>query len=231
KQINGITFTTGTLQSQPVVLFLSGIGMTNAAMTTQLALDHFNLSHIVFSGIAGGADPDLNIGDVLVAERWGQYLETVMAREMESGFQPPKGTEGLKFPGFGKMFPREVRVRSEQQPEIHHKFWFEVDQNLLQRAKKLQDVSLESCSQEKECLENEPRVIIGGNGVSGSAFIDNADFRRYAHDTFDARVLDMESAACAAVAYSNDVPFIAFRSLSDLAGGGAGENEMYTFMD
>ena len=32
------------------------------------------------------------------------------------------------------------------------------------------------------------------------------------------------------VAYSNGVPYIAFRSLSDLAGGGNGENEMGTFM-
>jgi adenosylhomocysteine nucleosidase len=32
------------------------------------------------------------------------------------------------------------------------------------------------------------------------------------------------------VAYVNEVPFIAFRSLSDLAGGGPGENEMETFM-
>jgi adenosylhomocysteine nucleosidase len=39
----------------------------------------------------------------------------------------------------------------------------------------------------------------------------------------------MESAAVAHVAYANQTPFIAFRSLSDLAGGGAGENEMGTF--
>ena len=48
--------------------------------------------------------------------------------------------------------------------------------------------------------------------------------------TFDAQVLDMESAAVAHVAYANGVPFIAFRSLSDLAGGGEGANEMATFM-
>ena len=34
----------------------------------------------------------------------------------------------------------------------------------------------------------------------------------------------------AQVAYVNKTPFIAFRSLSDLAGGGAGANEMHTFM-
>jgi adenosylhomocysteine nucleosidase len=39
----------------------------------------------------------------------------------------------------------------------------------------------------------------------------------------------MESAATAHVAYVNKVPFIAFRSLSDLAGGGEGANEMGVF--
>jgi adenosylhomocysteine nucleosidase len=43
-------------------------------------------------------------------------------------------------------------------------------------------------------------------------------------------VLDMESAALAMVAHANGVPFIVFRSLSDLAGGGEGENEMATFL-
>jgi len=32
------------------------------------------------------------------------------------------------------------------------------------------------------------------------------------------------------VAYANQVPGIVFRSLSDLAGGGSGPNQMHTFM-
>ena len=39
--VNGVTFSTGTLEGHEVVLFLSGISVVNAAMTTQLALDHF----------------------------------------------------------------------------------------------------------------------------------------------------------------------------------------------
>jgi hypothetical protein len=38
-----------------------------------------------------------------------------------------------------------------------------------------------------------------------------------------------ESASAAHVAYANKTPFIAFRSLSDLAGAGAGANEIGTF--
>ena len=61
-----------------------------------------------------------------------------------------------------------------------------------------------------------------GNGVSGQAFVDNAAFREYTFKTFNASVLDMETSALAMVAYANGVPYIAFRSLSDLAGGGKG---------
>lgn len=41
----------------------------------------------------------------------------------------------------------------------------------------------------------------------------------------------MESAAVAHVACANDVPFIAVRSLSDLAGDGEGENRLEVFLE
>ena len=40
----------------------------------------------------------------------------------------------------------------------------------------------------------------------------------------------MESAAVSHVAYANGVPLIAIRSLSDLAGGREGENQMEVFL-
>ena len=72
--------------------------------------------------------------------------------------------------------------------------------------------------------------MIGGAGVSGSAFVDNAAFRAYAFETFGARVLDMESAAVAHVAWANRVPFVAVRSLSDLAGGSEQGNQLEVFL-
>jgi adenosylhomocysteine nucleosidase len=229
---NGVTFTIGTLQGKPVVLFLSGISMTNAAMTTQLALDRFHITHIVFSGIAGGVDPALHIGDVTVAQRWGQYLELLMARETAPGvFTPPPGKDVLHLPHFGMMFVRPVRVRSAAHPQIENKFWFDADPHMLEVARSLENVTLGACDKRSHCLDRSPRVVVGGSGVSGSAFVDNAKFRRYIFDTFHASVLDMESAAVAAVAYSNGTPFLVFRSLSDLAGGGPGANEMHTFLD
>ena len=53
-------------------------------------------------------------------------------------------------------------------------------------------VALERCAGEGECLPRDPKIVIGGSGVSGGAFIDNAAFRDYAFRTFGARLLDME---------------------------------------
>lgn len=227
---NGVEFTTGKLRGRPVVLFLSGISMVNAAMNTQLVLERFNVTHIVFSGIAGGVNPALNIGDVVVAERWGQYLEILAAREEAPGkFAPPAWMKGAPFANYGMMFPQNVGVRSRGRTGQEKKFWFEADAKLLAAARNLGDVALADCDEKKVCLTSKPKLVVGGNGVSGQAFVDNAAFREYTFNTFNANVLDMETSALAMVAYANGVPYIAFRSLSDLAGGGKGENEIDTF--
>ncbi len=246
--VQGVEFITGRLEGKPVVLSLSGISMVNAAMNTQLLFDRFHITHLIFSGIAGGVNPDLRIGDVSVPERWGQYLEVVMMRETAPGqYRAPASKGTFQFAPYGMMQPRAVRVRPGGDADgvaggvadarsagggtgIQEKFWFEADPGMLAVARGIQSVPLRACDREDRCLDERPRLVVGGNGVSGQAFVDNADFRRYAFRTFQANVLDMESAACAQVAWRAGVPFIAFRSLSDLAGGGPGENEMDAFL-
>ncbi|MEM7696567.1 MAG: 5'-methylthioadenosine/S-adenosylhomocysteine nucleosidase [Pseudomonadota bacterium] len=224
----GVTYVTGTIEGRPVVLFLSGIGMVNAAMNTQRALDRFAVTDIVFSGIAGGVDPDLNVGDLVIADQWGQYLYMVLARETADGFEVPPFFES-PLPNFGMMFPHPTEVRSARAPDPEERFWFPVDPELLAIARTAAaDVSLLACAGDT-CLTEPPKVVVGGNGVSGSAFVDNAKFRRYTSDVFEAKVLDMETASVAHVAYANEVPYIAFRSLADLAGGGEGANELSIF--
>ncbi len=228
--VNGVDFTVGTLQGKPVVMFLSGISMTNAAMNTQLVLERFKVSHIVFSGIAGGVNPSLNIGDVTVAQRWGQYMEVLAARETAPGqYKPPPWMNDVTLPNFGIFHPRPVGVRSSGRTGEEKKFWFDADPKLMEIANQIKDVALQNCDTANKCLSKKPKLVVGGSGVSGQAFVDNAAFREYTYKSFQANVLDMETAATAMVAYSNAVPYIAFRSLSDLAGGGDGENEIGTF--
>ena len=228
--INGASFITGTLAGKDVVLFLSGISMVNAAMNTQIALDRFKVRSILFSGIAGGVDPALHIGDVVIADQWGQYLEAVFARETAEGFAIPPWMPKGDFAGYGMMIPRAIALtRKDAAPES--RFWFASDPALLAIARKVgASIDLADCAGASQCLTKKPKIIVGGNGVSGPAFVDNARFREYVLKTFEAKVLDMESAAVAHVAYANNVPFLAVRSLSDLAGGGAASNEMMAFL-
>jgi adenosylhomocysteine nucleosidase len=115
--MNGTVFTTGELEGRPVVLFLSGVSMVNAAMNTQLALDRFKVTHIVFSGIAGGVNPALKVGDVTVAARWGQYLESLFAREVSPGkYQAPAWMQMTPYANFGMVHPQNVGVRSVNDP-------------------------------------------------------------------------------------------------------------------
>ncbi|MFM9012256.1 MAG: 5'-methylthioadenosine/S-adenosylhomocysteine nucleosidase [Gemmatimonadota bacterium] len=71
--VNGRTWFLGTLGGHDVVLLLSGFSMVNAAMTTQALLDRIPIRAIVFSGIAGGVNPGLDVGDVTVPAQWGNY--------------------------------------------------------------------------------------------------------------------------------------------------------------
>ena len=226
--VNGMTFATGTIEGKPVVLFLSGVSMVNAAMTTQLALDRFNIARIVFSGIAGGVDPGLAIGDVVVPVEWSEYLEAVFAREKDGGYTLPSyANQPLAY--YGMIFPQPVQI-TKRGGGLEQRMWFPADAQLLAIAKTAASTTvLKDCVADDKCLTHKPKIVVGGHGVSGQAFVDNKAFRQYARKTFDAEALDMESAAVAHVAYANRIPFIAFRGLSDLAGGDEGENEMGTF--
>ncbi len=229
-RINGLTFLTGTMAGKPVLLMQSGVSMVNAAMNTQLVLDRFTIRRIVFSGIAGGVDPALSIGDVVVPERWAQYLEVSFARKTGEGWTPPEPLDPTAPASYGMMFPRGVNVGNTAEPSRRH-YDFPVDATLLALARKVAvGVTLRRCASKDACLAETPKIVVGGTGVSASVYADNAEFRSYLTTAYKADVLDMESAAVAQVAYANAVPVIVFRSLSDLAGGDAGANQMTVFM-
>jgi adenosylhomocysteine nucleosidase len=228
--VNGRTLWIGRLKGHNVVLLLSGISIINATLTTESLLDNFRITSIVFSGIAGGVNPDLGVGDVTVPAQWGNYQQQRFARKTDSGWDV--GVHRAEFSNFGMMFPNNSSVARvggipDQQES---RFWFPVDSGLLVVANGLsKNIPLKRYVNATDCLDHQPRLVVGGNGVSGPTFVDNAEYRTYVWNTFHANALDTETAAVALVAYVHRVPFIAFRSLSDLAGGGSGKNESRIF--
>jgi len=65
--LQGRNFYPGILEGMHVVLGLTGIGMVNAAATTEAAIGAFKPIAIVMSGVAGSSH---RIADVVVASRW-----------------------------------------------------------------------------------------------------------------------------------------------------------------
>ena len=184
--INGIEFTLGKLAGKDVVLFLSGESMVNAASNTQLLLDRFNVKAIVFSGIAGGVNPALHIGDVVVAKRWGQYLRRPMfARQVGNRYRLPSrrqaGVQQLRV----HLPAARVTVETADHPEGETRFWFHVDPGMLAAAREDSATrSRGSCSAARPTTDastKHPAFEVGGNGVSGMAFVDNKAFREYAY--------------------------------------------------
>ena len=239
--LNGRIFLTGTLAGKPVILMQSGVSVVNAAMNTQLVLDRFTVKRIVFSGIAGGVDPGLTVGDVVVPADWGQYLETAFARKAEKGWAPPAlagagALDGAPANWFF-IFPRGTMVANAATAP-KRLFRIPVDAGLLALARSVvQGMTLERCvpksdtmgAQSQLCLPRAPRIDVGGTGVTAGVFADNKEFRLYLQKAWAARVLDMESAAVMQVAYSNLIPAIVFRSVSDLAGADKHKNVEETF--
>jgi adenosylhomocysteine nucleosidase len=230
--LNGRSVYIGVLGGHKVVMTLSGESMVNAAMAAQVLIDHFSIEQIVFSGIAGGVNPSLNIGDVVIPAQWAEYQENLFARETAPDvYTPPFWFQPI-LPNYGMMFPEQVGVTNVNgQPDQETEtLWFPVDPNMLAVAQQaVGNVELDQCTPQGVCLSEVPIIKVGGNGVSGPTFVDNAEYRQYAWSTWSADALDMESSAVAHVASVNGVPFIVFRSLSDLAGGGPGENEVGIF--
>jgi adenosylhomocysteine nucleosidase len=227
-KLHGTEIVAGTLAGHPVLLAESGVSMVNAALTAQNLIDRFKIERIVFSGIAGGTDPSLHVGDVVVPEEWAQPMETVIMRETPDGPKAPGWMADEVIAGtapYGVIASKKI--------DINHEFHnsFKSDPALLATARKVAaSLELKACSSDKHCLDQPPQILVGGVGVSTMSFVDNAKFRDWLYTAWKARATDMESAAVAQVAYINGVPFIAFRSLSDLAGGEADANRMDLFM-
>jgi adenosylhomocysteine nucleosidase len=249
--LNGNRFTTGTLRGVPVVIVLSGVSMINSAMVTQLMVDHFRVRRLVMSGIAGGVDPANHVGDVTIPDRWAMPMEVFWNRDgtlpaacgkaadvsclgLKLAPVPPfalAGPSGAASVPTGLFMRENFVMTAANAPRGEFRFDYPVDPEMLAVARTIRPV-LERCGPRARatpgappdpalCVKTQPRVIVGGRGVSGTAFLANPQYRTYLFEQLHAQSVEMETAALAHVAYANGIPYIAFRSLSDLAGAEA----------
>ncbi len=67
--ISAVTFCRGRINGTDVVVAEAGVGKVNAALTAQTMILKYGTDVIINSGVAGGLDARLGIGDVVIADR------------------------------------------------------------------------------------------------------------------------------------------------------------------
>jgi nucleoside phosphorylase len=238
--IEGRVFRLGTLGGTRVVLGLTGIGLLNAERTTRTVLDRFEVTGVVVSAVAGSF---LRIGDVAVPERW-TFLEggelradaewIARAEEiaangnvlLESCTVPPNSTSGgqvcvthqpiIAVGGLGRSSDPFGGTPFVCQPAGGDVFGCDVapeesvDESLAPgRGNSFPHNQPEGSQNVRTtvCGQNLPRT-------DETAPLPRAD----ACSSSDLEPLaaeDMETAAIAREAAARDLPFIAFRAVSD----------------
>ena len=119
------------------------------------------------------------------------------------------------------LFMRDTFVMTAaNSPLGEFKFDYAVDPEMLRVAHTIKP-ELDRCGPKNRslCVSSQPRLVIGGRGVTLSTFLANSNYREYLSQELAAVSVDMETSAFAHVAYANSIPFLAFRALSDQAGG------------
>lgn len=224
-ETNGIKFTVADIEGKRCVFFLTGMSLVNAASSTQLVIDRFNVQAVFFTGIAGGVNPAYSPGDVVVPAQWSYHSEAAYFNETAPGKYNLPGWYPAKYPNFGMMFPDEVQVIREGWKDYQRVTSFPADPALLALAQK----SLGAMAPMKTG-ERVSKTAVGGVGVAGPVFCDNAEYRKWVFKVWKADCLDMESTAIAQVCWANKRPCLIVRGLSDLAGGQTGANEMEIYL-
>lgn len=233
----GVTYRLGNYRGMPIVVFVTGISIANAAMTMQMAFDYFPIEEVVYMGIAGGINPALKPGDVVVPERWYYHDESVYVNPQPDGggYILPDYYEAFledaaerrktdphvpAYAPFEFIFPDDVLIIKDGMDTPTSTAYFPATERLINLSK------IAAVKLQRPVIGGRPaQISVGGNGVTGSVFLDNREYRKWAREVFKAEVTEMESAAVGQVCHINEVDWVIIRALSDLAGGQEGKNE------
>jgi len=192
------SFRQGRLDDVPVVLVEAGIGKVNTALVATLLLDHFGCRSVLFTGVAGGVDPALGIGDVVVADRLIEHDYGAIVDGQIKPFRPGVAPIG----------------------ESRDQLGFDLDPDIRQRLRdRVTGFTLPPLP--ATVTGDAPRqpTIRFGTIISGDQFINCEMTRKRLFERFQAQAVEMEGAAVAQVAAQFNVPCVVVRCLSDLAGG------------
>jgi adenosylhomocysteine nucleosidase len=193
-RFGGLSFWRGRIAGREAVFVESGAGKVNAGVATSLLLDRFDCRALMLCGVAGGLDPALGVGDVVIGTShiqhdYGTHRDGYFLT-IQPGSRPSRGADDWR-PGYPESEPLVVRLK-------------EAVAGLV--------------------LDPLPAEVgVGGRQPSihfGDSFINAEEHRQRLHLEFAAKAVEMEGGAVAQVArrWAGDIPFVNVRCLSDLAG-------------
>lgn len=197
-QIGGFTFWRARIADREAVFVESGAGKVNAGVAASLLIDRFDCRALMLCGVAGGLDPALGVGDVVVGT---SHVQHDFGMEKEEGFQA--------------IQPGSRPSRGED--------WtpgYPVAGSIVARLKEaLAGLTLEPLPEAVRAGRRSPTIHFGPI-LTGDGFVNSERTRRRLYREFKAQAVEMEGGAVAQVAkrWGDDIAFVNVRCLSDLAG-------------
>jgi len=186
----------GKLYNKEVVLVFSRWGKVASASTATTLIEKIGVDIIIFTGVAGAASKDLNVGDIIVADKLIQH---------DMDISPLGNIEKYAIPLLGKSY-------------------FDVDADYIKMARESALSYIENTMEKeigKELLSEfhikSPKVVVG-TIASGDHFIaDSSKIQELSNSITNLKCVEMEGAAVAQVCFEHDIPFIVVRVISDKA--------------
>lgn len=187
------SYFTGKLNNQKVVVVYSRVGKVAASATVTTLILEFNVSELIFTGVAGGIHTDVKIGDIVLGQSLIQH---------DMNAQP-------LFPAY------EIPMLG--------KAYFEADSSQLEVATTaileiLEEQHLHNVISEKDLDKfniHQPQLHVGLIGSGDLFFSTNSQKEKLQQNLPEILCVEMEGAAVAQVCYEFDIPFIIIRTISD----------------
>jgi adenosylhomocysteine nucleosidase len=193
------TYYTGNINTVPTVVVFSRWGKVAAATTVANLILNFNISELIFTGVAGAISDNLNIGDIVIGNRLIQH--DLDARPFLARFEIP-------LLGMTYVSCPELQLRNAQK----------AISELISR-KHLHTI-LSGDELNKFGIIH-PKVVVGEIASGDQFFSRNTDKKRLQKILPDTVCVEMEGAAVAQVCYEYGIPFTIIRTISDTAGDDA----------
>ena len=182
-----------------IVATTAGMGTVNAAAAAQHLISAHGANAIIFSGIAGGLNPALHIGDVVIGEHL-RYLDTDTALIAESA------------PGLEEFSSSDFLVELAEQTLRAHGF---VDAALSEGDAATARAEADATLFRRNNTDSEPQRFLRGTIATGDRFVSGAEAKAAAIAATQGDCVEMEGAAIAHVAAKNGIDCLVLRAISD----------------